>query len=81
MSDKDEMLTPGEVAKLFRVDPRTVGRWANACRVPSIRTPGGHRRYPAAEVRELIKASFTPAIIGQKLRQLDSIIEDKEDKP
>ena len=42
---RDRLLTPGEVATLFRVDPKTVTRWASAGRIGSIRTPGGHRRF------------------------------------
>jgi len=34
----DRLLTPGEVAALFRVDPKTVTRWAAAGRIGSIRT-------------------------------------------
>ena len=49
------MLTPAEVAALFRVDPKTVTRWANAGKLPSIRTLGGHRRYREAEVRALLE--------------------------
>lgn len=48
------LLTPGEVATLFRVDPKTVTRWATAGRIGSIRTPGGHRRFREAEVNELL---------------------------
>ena len=40
-----ELLTPGEVAATFAVDPKTVTRWAKAGRLSSIRTPGGHRRF------------------------------------
>jgi excisionase family DNA binding protein len=47
----ERLLTPSEVAAIFRVDPKTVTRWANAGRLTSIRTPGGHRRYREAEVR------------------------------
>jgi len=42
-----ELLTPGEVGRLFRVDPKTVTRWAKTGRLASVRTLGGHRRYPA----------------------------------
>jgi excisionase family DNA binding protein len=49
-------LTPGEVAAMFRVDPKTVTRWAAAGRIRSIRTPGGHRRFRADEVRALLAA-------------------------
>lgn len=51
---QDHLLTPGEVASLFRVDPKTVTRWATAGRIGSIRTPGGHRRFRESEVRSLL---------------------------
>lgn len=53
-SGRDRLLTPGEVAALFRVDPKTVTRWAAAGRIGSIRTPGGHRRFRESEVRALL---------------------------
>jgi excisionase family DNA binding protein len=51
---RERLLTPGEVASLFRVDPKTVTRWAAAGRISSIRTPGGHRRFRESEVRALL---------------------------
>jgi len=45
------LLTPGEVATMLRVDPKTVTRWARGGKLSSIRTPGGHRRYIESEVR------------------------------
>lgn len=59
--DEDRLLTAAEVAALFRVDPKTVTRWAAAGRITSIRTPGGHRRFRESEVRALLEAdSGTP---------------------
>ncbi|WP_035738339.1 BldC family transcriptional regulator [Glycomyces arizonensis] len=55
METEDRLLTPGEVASLFRVDPKTVTRWAAAGRIGSIRTPGGHRRFRESEVRALLE--------------------------
>jgi excisionase family DNA binding protein len=52
---RDRLLTPGEVASLFRVDPKTVTRWAAAGRINSIRTPGGHRRFRESEIRDLLR--------------------------
>jgi excisionase family DNA binding protein len=46
----ERLLTPAEVAAIFRVDPKTVTRWARAGKLSSIRTLGGHRRYREAEV-------------------------------
>ena len=48
------LLTPSEVASMFRVDPKTVTRWAKAGKLSAIRTLGGHRRYSEAEVRSLL---------------------------
>jgi excisionase family DNA binding protein len=52
--ESEPLLTPSEVATLFRVDPKTVTRWAKAGKLTSIRTLGGHRRYREAEVRTLL---------------------------
>ena len=54
MQTPDRLLTPGEVALIFRVDPKTVTRWASAGRIGSIRTPGGHRRFREAEIHGLL---------------------------
>ena len=55
MSGQENLLTPSEVAALFRVDPKTVTRWAKAGKLTSIRTLGGHRRYKESEVKALLK--------------------------
>lgn len=51
----EELLTPGEVARMFSVDPKTVTRWAKAGKLTAIRTLGGHRRYRATEVEALTR--------------------------
>jgi excisionase family DNA binding protein len=61
----DRLLTPGEVAALFRVDPKTVTRWAAAGRIGSIRTPGGHRRFRESEVRALLEGEADFDEIGE----------------
>ena len=52
--DHEVLLTPAEVASLFRVDPKTVTRWAKSGKLTSIRTLGGHRRYKESEVKALL---------------------------
>jgi excisionase family DNA binding protein len=52
--EEDRLLTPAEVAKMFRVRPQTVTRWANEGKLTSGRTPGNHRRYRAAEVEAFL---------------------------
>ena len=56
VSSQENLLTPAEVAALFRVDPKTVTRWAKAGKLTSIRTLGGHRRYKESEVKALLKS-------------------------
>ena len=51
--EPDGLLRPGEVADMFRVDPKTVTRWANDGKLSAIRTLGGHRRFREEEVLEL----------------------------
>jgi len=58
--DSEALLTPAEVAAMFRVDPKTVTRWAKSGKLTSIRTLGGHRRYREAEVRALLSGIPTP---------------------
>lgn len=55
-TNQEKLLTPSEVASLFRVDPKTVTRWAKAGKLTSIKTLGGHRRYKESEVKELLKS-------------------------
>jgi excisionase family DNA binding protein len=51
--DPPRYLLPSEVADLFHTSPKTIHRWAKEGRLPFIRTLGGHRRYPEAEIRQL----------------------------
>ena len=53
--EPETLLTPSEVAAMFRVDPKTVTRWAKAGKLSAIRTLGGHRRYRESEVRALLE--------------------------
>jgi excisionase family DNA binding protein len=53
--EAEELLTPGEVAAIFRVNPKTVTRWHRDGKLSAIRTLGGHRRFYASEVRRLLE--------------------------
>jgi copper chaperone CopZ len=46
-------LSRAKVAEIFQVAPSTVTRWAEAGKLPSMKTLGGHRRYEARVVMEL----------------------------
>ncbi|HLH99502.1 MAG TPA: helix-turn-helix domain-containing protein [Acidimicrobiales bacterium] len=56
-SMQGELLRTSDVARLFQVSERTVSDWARRGRIPSVRTPGGHRRYPAEEIHRLMLAA------------------------
>ena len=56
-SEHEALLTPSEVAAMFRVNPKTVTRWARSGKIAAIRTLGGHRRFRASEVREHLQMS------------------------
>jgi excisionase family DNA binding protein len=51
----EQLLTPSEVAAMFRVNPKTVTRWARAGKISAIRTLGGHRRFKASEIRKYLE--------------------------
>ncbi len=53
----DALLTPAEVASLFRVSPKTVTRWARSGKLTAMKTLGGHRRFRAAEVRTALASA------------------------
>ena len=51
----NELLTPSEVADMFRVNPKTVSRWARAGKISAVRTLGGHRRFRASDIRRRLQ--------------------------
>lgn len=51
----EALLTPGEVAALFHVDPKTVTRWAKSGKLTALRTLGGHHRFLESEVKALME--------------------------
>jgi excisionase family DNA binding protein len=58
-------LRTAQVAELLQVSPKTVSRWAQEGRLPYLRTLGGHRRYPDAEIRALLETLSEPSVAGQ----------------
>ncbi len=61
MPPPEQLLTPSEVAALFRVNPKTVTRWARAGKITAIRTLGGHRRFKASEISRCLREMSTEA--------------------
>lgn len=56
----DELLAPGEVARIFGVNARTVARWVKRGQIPSIRTPGGHHRFRRSDVEAALAKPDRP---------------------
>jgi excisionase family DNA binding protein len=54
VTEYDQVLTPAEVARIFHVDAKTVSRWADQGLLSSFKTPGGHHRFHASQVRALM---------------------------
>ncbi|MGK2957821.1 MAG: BldC family transcriptional regulator [Acidimicrobiales bacterium] len=53
---EDPLLTPAEVAAMFRVSPKTVARWSIKGQITAVKTLGGHRRFRASEVARCVAA-------------------------
>lgn len=57
---RERLLTSKEVAALFRVDPKTIVRWARTGALAAVRTPGGRLlRFPESGVQ----AALTNGIV------------------
>ena len=53
--EDDRLLSRSEVAAEFGVRPPTVTRWAKKGKLSPFRTLGGHRRYRASEIKQLLE--------------------------
>ncbi len=49
----DAYIRTAEAAKILRVSPKTVSRWAKQGKLPHVVTLGGHRRFPASAIHDL----------------------------
>lgn len=54
------ILTASEVARLHRVDIKTVSLWAREGNITSVPTPGRAHRFPAAQFAELLNITGWP---------------------
>jgi excisionase family DNA binding protein len=73
VAKKDHLLTPAEVAALFRVNPKTVTRWAMAGKISSIRTLGGHHRFRRSEIRTLLSANESTRVVDVTDSRVEAI--------
>ena len=50
-----EYLSPGQVASVLHVTPKTVSRWAAQGRLPCLVTLGGHRRFRRQDIENILR--------------------------
>jgi excisionase family DNA binding protein len=65
---KSAFLSRREVSRLFGVSVSTVTRWARQGLLKTLRTPGGHYRFPAEETRRAARMGLSerdPSVAGQ----------------
>lgn len=74
-----KLLTPGEVAQIFGVDPKTVTRWAASGRLRSIRTPGGHRRFYAEDIEQHFIDSSEPVAPTPQQESIDAMLRQRDE--
>jgi excisionase family DNA binding protein len=55
LESDDVYISTGEAARMLRVSPKTVARWAKNGRLPHIVTLGGHRRFPRGPIDEIAR--------------------------
>jgi excisionase family DNA binding protein len=60
----DALLTPGEVASIFGVDPTTVSNWAKSGKLQALKTLGGHRRFRMSDVQQVLDRMNDPMLGG-----------------
>lgn len=75
MEKERRWLTLSAASKLLGVHPATLRQWADAGQVPSYRTPGGHRRFDADELRAFLLRASTPAAQPDDARQATALLE------
>jgi len=78
MTDRAKYLLSSEVAALFEVSSRTPPRWVNEGKISSLKTPGGHNRYPVEEIEALIRDHYTESYAGKKLREMAAMIDRRQ---
>ena len=61
--DANDWLSLSEASERLGVHPTTLRRWADAGELPCFRTPGGHRRFRAADLVAWLAGSQSTALV------------------
>jgi excisionase family DNA binding protein len=62
--DKQKWLSLAQASQALGVHPVTLRRWADGGKVPHVRTPGGHRRFRAADLAAWMRGQQTAALLA-----------------
>ena len=54
-STEEIYIRTAEAARILRVSPKTVSRWAKEGKIPHVMTLGGHRRFPSSAIHDLAR--------------------------
>lgn len=60
--DQKDWLSLTEASEMLGVHPTTLRRWADSGNIPCLRTPGGHRRFQAADLAAWMRGRQTMAL-------------------
>jgi excisionase family DNA binding protein len=77
-SKRKTHLTPNEVAELLMVNPVTVRQWAARGLLPSVTTPGGHRRFLLSDVEEFARSRGSAPVTSRSGRPDRVLIADDD---
>ncbi len=77
-AERERLLTPAEVAAVFRVSVGTVSRWVREGKLGAVRTPGGRRLFRKEDVDAFTHARAAPrrssvsrSIVDRLAREMD----------
>lgn len=57
---REELFTTHDISTMLQVDPSTVSKWIDKGMLLAFRTPGGHRRVRASDLRAFLHAHQMP---------------------
>jgi excisionase family DNA binding protein len=73
-ANQKEWLSLSEASALLGIHPATLRRWADSGDMPCIRTPGGHRRFRAADLAAWTEGTETMALAPQPTTLVQSAV-------
>ncbi len=74
-----DLLSTGDLCRMFKVNRVTVAEWVNSGRMPAIKTLGGHSRFRRGDILEFLTANRLP--IPRELQPESPLILVVDDEP